>query len=91
MTEKELFEKNLELSSEFSRYIIAHPEIGEKLSPDSEILFLVDSDRELTKANMGLAEKIKREGSKVVFIHVKSVLPKDFSRLVEPRIELAAK
>lgn len=91
MTEKELFDKNLELSSEFSRYIISRPEISEKLPPDSEVVFLVDSDSELTKANMELARKIKKEGGRVVFVHVKSVLPKEFCRLVEPTIELAAK
>jgi hypothetical protein len=89
MTEKELFEKNLELSSEFSRYIIARPEI--KLPPESEIVFLVDSDPELTRANMKLAAKIKKEGGKAVFVHVKTILPKESCRLVEPTIELVAK
>lgn len=90
MTEKELFEKNLELSSELSRYIIAHPQIGAKIPPDGEVLFLVDSDPRLTQANRGLADKIKKEGGKVIFVHVKSVLPKEVCRLVEPKIELAA-
>lgn len=91
MTEKELFDNNNELASEFSRFVIANPEVGKKLPPDSELVFLVDSNPELTKANMELAKKIRREGGKVVFIHAKSVLPKEFCRLVEPKIELAAK
>ena len=89
MTEKELFEKNLEISSEFSRYITAHTEIGEKLPPDSEIVFLIDSDPELSKYNLKLAEGIKKEGGKVVFVHIKSLLPKEASRLVEPHLEFA--
>ena len=91
MTERELFEKNLEISSEFSRYIVAHPEVGDNLPTDKEIVFLVDSDPELSKSNLELAKKIKKEGSGVVFIHIKTLLPKETSRLVEPRIETTAK
>ena len=87
MTEKELFEKNLEISSEFSRYIVTHPEVGDKLPPGKEIVFIVDSDPELSASNLKLAKKIKREGSGVVFVHIKTLLPKESSRLVEPRIE----
>ena len=91
MSEKEFLEKNIELSSELSRYIIAHPEIGEKLSADCEIVFLVDSDRALTQYNLGLAKKIKAEKGKVIFVHVKDLLPKEASRLVEPKIETSLK
>ena len=91
MTEKELFEKNLELASEFSRYVIAHPEINDKLPPGCELIFLLDSDANLTKHNLKLAEEIEKEGTPVIFIHVKTILPKETSRLVEPRIELTPK
>ena len=90
MSERELFDKNLELASEFSRYVIAHPEIANSIGPDCEVLFLVDSDLELTKYNMGLANKIKSENGKVVFVHIKSLLPKEASRLVNPRVEIPA-
>ena len=90
MSEQEIFGKNLELASELSRYVIAHPEVAAALKPDSEILFLVDSDPELTQYNMRLADKIKSENGKVVFIHIQTILPKESSRLVNPRIELPA-
>ncbi|MFH1902163.1 MAG: DUF5647 family protein, partial [Candidatus Omnitrophota bacterium] len=84
MTDKELFEKNLELSFEFSRYIIAHPEIGDELPPDSEVVFLVESNPELTQQNLKMAEIIKGEGKRVVFVRIKTILPKETCRLVEP-------
>ena len=87
MTEKELFEKNLELASEFSRYIIVHPEIGEELPPDSEVVFLVESDPELTQQNLKLAEKIKKEGRSVVFVKIKGIRPAEETRLIEPHLE----
>jgi len=89
MTEKELFDKNLELSSELSRYIIAHPEMAERIPAGSEVLFLVDSDPTLTESNLKLAKQIKKEGGSVIFVHVKNVLPKEVCRLVEPKIESA--
>ena len=90
MSEREMFDKNLELASELSRYVIAHPEIAAALKPDSEILFLIDSDPELTQYNKQLANKIKEDNGKVVFIHIQTLLPKESSRLVNPRVEIPA-
>ena len=90
MTKKELFDKNLELSSEFSRYILVNPEIADKLPPGSEIFFIVDSDPELTQYNLELAKKLK-EDQQPVFVHIKTILPKETSRLVEPKIEFIAR
>ncbi len=89
MTEKELFEKNLELASEFSRYIIAHPELAKQIPPDAEVVFLVESNPELSRRNQELAKQIKADGGSVVFVKIKDILPKEFSRLVEPHLELA--
>lgn len=90
MTKKELFNKNLELASEFSRYILANPEVADKLPPGCEIFFIVDSDPELTQYNLELAEKLK-EDQQPVFVHIKTILPKGTSRLVEPKIEFTAR
>jgi hypothetical protein len=46
-TEKELVEKHIELSSEFSRYVFEHPEIEEKLASEAEIVFVPEYDEEL--------------------------------------------
>ena len=90
MTKKELFDKNLELSSEFSRFILVNPEIADQLPPGSEMLFIIDSDPELTQYNLELAEKLKKEDQQPVFVHIKAILPKETSRLVEPKIEFTA-
>ena len=74
MTEKELFDNNNELASEFSRFVIANPGISKKLPPDSELVFLVDSNPELTKANMGLAKKIP-ERRRQSCVHPREINP----------------
>ncbi len=40
MTEKEIFEKNLILSTEFDRYVMEHPEFAEKLPLNAQIVLL---------------------------------------------------
>ena len=88
MTEKELFEKNLEISSEFSRYIIAHPEVAKQIG-NAEVIFLLESDTELCKANIKLAKKLKEAGESIVFVKIKGIRPVEKSRLIQPHIEFA--
>lgn len=88
MTEKELFEKNLEISSEFSRFIIGHPEIAKQIG-DAEVIFLLESDPELCQANLKLAKKIEEAGSKVIFIKIKALRGVEETRLIEPHLEYA--
>jgi hypothetical protein len=45
--EKEMIERNIELSAEFSRYLFEHPETDEKIPADAEIILLPEFDQEL--------------------------------------------
>lgn len=45
--EKELIERNIEISAEFSRYLFEHPELEEKLPVGAEVILLPEFDREL--------------------------------------------
>ena len=89
MTEQELFEKNLELSTEFSKYVLAHPELEAQIPEGAQVIFLVESDPELSQKNLELARQQKEEGQPVVVVRVKG-LRKEVSRLIEPRLEKAA-
>lgn len=89
MTERKLFEKNLELSSEFSKYLLDCPELEKQIPEGAQIVFLVESDPELTRRNQELARDYRKNGQPVVFVRVKGVRP-EHSRLIEPRLEKAA-
>jgi hypothetical protein len=89
MTEQELFEKNLELSTEFSKYVLAHPELEAQIPEGAQVIFLVESDPELSQKNLELARQQKEEGQPVVVVRVKG-LRQEVSRLIEPRLEKAA-
>jgi hypothetical protein len=88
--EKEMIERNIELSAEFSRYIFDHPEIEEKLPLDSEVILLPEYDKELREFNLQLGKNIENEGEKVIYISIKEVRPKTFSRIEKIELESIA-
>ena len=76
------FMKNSELSMEFSRYVLEHPEMDDTLMDDKVVIFLPEFDPELKEFNVKMAKEIEAEGGKVLFIKVKQLSPKITSRLV---------
>ena len=88
--EKEMVERNIELSAEFSRYIFGHPEIEEKIPFDTEIILLPEYDRELREFNLQLGKNIENEGEKVIYISIKEIRPKTFSRIEKIELESIA-
>ena len=89
MTEQVYFEKNLELSTEFSKYLLAHPELEAQIPEGVQIFFLVDNDPVLTRKNLEIAKQQQAQKQPVLFVHVKGLRP-ELSRLIEPRLEKAA-
>ena len=89
MNEKEFVEKRLTLSFEFQRYLIAHPEIAEKVPKEAQILFILKDDPEFTEGEKRLADNLKKEGQSIIFVEAEKILPPFESRLLNPHIELA--
>lgn len=86
--EKKYFEKNLTLSTEFSRYLFEHPELEEQIPNNAQVVILPEDDPELCEFNKNIAKEQREEGQPVVYVKVSSVAPKIYSRLVNPRIEM---
>jgi hypothetical protein len=84
--EKEMIERNIELSAEFSRYLFEHPEIEEKIPLGAEIIFLPEFDQDLKEFNLRLGKDIEAKGEKVIFIVIENLRPKTLSRI--EKIEL---
>ena len=85
--EKELIERNIELSAEFSRYVFEHPEIEEKISVGTEVILLPEFDNELREFNLQLGRSIENEGGKVIYISIKEIRPKAYSRIEKIELE----
>jgi hypothetical protein len=79
---EEFFIKNSELSMEFSKYLLEHPEIDELLAEEKVIIFLPEFDPELREYNIKMAKDIEAEGGTVLYVKIKQVFPKISSRLV---------
>jgi hypothetical protein len=79
--EKEMIERNIELSAEFSRYVFEHPEIEDKIPSDAEIILLPEFDKELKEYNLKIGKSIESNGEKAIYIEIKNILPRKLSRL----------
>ena len=79
--EREMIERNIELSAEFSRFLFEHPETGEKIPADAEIILLPEFDQELKKFNLKLGRDVETGGGRVVYISIKEIRPKALSRI----------
>ncbi len=80
--DEDYFMKNSELSMEFSRYVLEHPEIDDILTEDKVVIFLPEFDPKLKDFNLKMAKEVETEGGKVLYVKVKQLSPKVTSRLV---------
>jgi len=89
ITDEETFLKNLTLSTEFSRYILEHSEMADRIPENARVVLLPEDDPDLCEINLRLAkEHSKREpGQPIVYVHVEKMAPAR-SRLVNPKLEL---
>ncbi len=90
MNKKELFEKNLVLSTEFSRYLLENPEFAERIPKDAVVVILPEYDNELAEENRKIAEAEKARGQSMVLVRVEKLAPPRKSRLVRPKLELVS-
>ncbi|MGA7879144.1 MAG: DUF5647 family protein [Desulfoferrobacter sp.] len=90
VVEANLVERNIELSSEFSRYVLEHPEIEDKLSSAEEIVFIPEYDTELKEYNLTLARELEKAGTKVLYVRIGRLKPKILSRIEGVELEMHA-
>ena len=82
-SETELAKKNVEISFEFSRFVLNNPEMDRKIPDDAVVIFDVANDPELTAYNRRLAKRQKGSNQSFVVVHIKGLAP---SRLLEPTL-----
>ena len=87
MTDRELFTKNLKLSTEFDLYLVEHPEVAEQIPENALIVLLPEEDPELCEKNLEITKARQEPGQSIVYIRVEKIAPPR-SRLVNPRVEV---
>ncbi len=90
MNKKELFEKNLVLSTEFSRYLLENPEFAERIPKDAVVVVLPEYDNELAEENRKIAEAEKARGQSMVLVRFEKLAPPRKSRLIRPKLEFVS-
>ena len=70
MSERELIEKNMNLTIEFSKYIFEHPELEDKIPKGSQVVLLPEYDKELYEYNLMIAEKQREPEQPVAYIKI---------------------
>ncbi|MDL1978812.1 MAG: hypothetical protein LWX52_12075 [Deltaproteobacteria bacterium] len=78
----QFFARNSELSIEFSKYILEHPEMDDLLTEETMVVFLPEFDVELRDFNLKMAKEIKSDGGKPLYVKVKQMARKVSSRLI---------
>jgi len=81
MKTDDFFTGNSELSVEFSKYVLEHPEVDDSLDENSAIIFLPDYSPQLREFNMGIAKELIKEGRKVTYVRVRNMKPRTMSAL----------
>ena len=90
MNKKELFEKNLELTTEFSKYVLEHPEVSSRIPKDAIVVILPEYDQKLAEENLKIAKARREKNQPMVLVRVKKLAPERKSRLVKPTVEIVS-
>jgi hypothetical protein len=84
----EFARKQLELTAEFGKYAMDHPEVDDILPAESHIYFEVSGEDEFNRYSKHLAEKqLREQGLPLVCVKIKGLAPPQGSRLIEPVIQ----
>jgi hypothetical protein len=87
----EFAQKQLELTAEFGKYVMDHPDVDDILPPESHIYFEVAGEDEFNRYSRQLAEKqLREQGLPLVCVKIKGLAPPQGSRLIDPVIQPAA-
>ena len=81
-----LVEKNIELSFEFTRYLLDHPDLEDRIPKGAQVVLLPEYDEKLRRFNMQTAKKQREEGQPVVYVSIKRLALERASRLVGTKI-----
>ena len=73
--ERKLIEKNLDLIFEFEKYVLEHPEVGERIPRDAIVFMKVAGDEKFNLWSERRARKQAKKGSSLISVTVKKLGP----------------
>lgn len=86
MNNRDMFERNQELSVEFDRYLLDHPDVADRIPDGALVVFIPAFDKSLARRNRALARRSREKGQPVVFVQIASLAS---SRLQGLKLQVA--
>lgn len=83
-------QRQIELTAEFARYVLAHPEVDDVLPEESCVFFEIDGEPDFNEYSKELARQQQAEGFPVVRVQARGLRPPEECRLIDPVIEAIA-
>ena len=87
MNNRELATKSLMLSTEFSLYIVEHPEVADEIPQGAIVVLLPEDDPKLAEYNLEIAEANREPGQPVVLVRIGELRPRT-SRITKLEMEI---
>ena len=73
--EKKLIDKNLDLIFEFEKYVLEHPEVGERIPRNAVVFMKVAGDEKFNLWSGRRARKQAKKGTPLISVTVKKLGP----------------
>jgi hypothetical protein len=73
--ERKLIEKNLDLIFEFEKYVLDHPEVGERIPRNAVVFMKVAGDEKFNLWSERRARKQAKKGTPLISVTVKKLGP----------------
>jgi len=90
MKDELFWELQRTLSGEFSKYVLAHPEIDDKIPNGAQIVFNLEDNPEFNEWAVKIARSQQEEKQPVVFLTVKELAPVPVSRIINPELRIVS-
>ena len=75
MKKEEIIKKNLDLHSEWMKYVFEHPDILDRIPKGAVLVILPEDDKELYDENYKVLEENKKKGITVFVVTMKTPKP----------------
>ncbi len=86
MNENKFWELQRTIGFEFSKYVLAHPEIDEQIPDGAQVVFQVADNPEFNEWALKMAQAQRETGQAMVVVKIKGLIPVPLSRLINPEL-----
>jgi hypothetical protein len=91
MSDDKTFEKNVSLNTEFTRYVLEHPDILDQIPDGARLIFLPEDDLELCQINLEMAKAHPNGDRPIAYVRMKKVPQVKTVTITVPEVEIAGR